>query len=152
MTYAGGATEVQDEGNGSRRVAKVLQSDGLGRLASVCEVTSATQLGNGGTPAACGQDIAATGFLTSYQYDGLGNLTGVTQNGLEFEELLLRRSLAFDQGNQSRIWDHNLRLRHDGGRRPLSARRPQAQSNRLGYGHHDILLRRPPPSYPENIQ
>src|SRR5205807_3591945 len=81
MTYIGRATQVQDEGNGTRRVTRVSQVDGLGRLASVCEVTSATQLGSGGTPAACGQDISATGFLTTYGYDTLDNLTSVSQSG-----------------------------------------------------------------------
>jgi RHS repeat-associated protein len=73
---------VQDEGNGSSHVTKIYQTDGLGRLASTCEVTSATQLGISPTPAACGQDIAATGFLTTYGYDTLGNLASVSQGGL----------------------------------------------------------------------
>ncbi len=81
-SYTGRATQVQDEGNGTRRVSRISQVDGLGRIASVCEVTSATQLGSSGTPATCGQDIAATGFLTSYGYDTLGNLTSVAQSGL----------------------------------------------------------------------
>src|SRR5439155_8388084 len=74
------ATRVQDEGNGNGRVIKIYQSDGLGRLMSVCEVASATQMGITPSPAACGQDIAATGFLTSYQYGTL-SMT-VTQGGL----------------------------------------------------------------------
>src|SRR6266568_3019584 len=81
-TYTGRATQVQDEGNSTRRVTRVSQVDGLGRLASVCEVTSATQLGSSGTPAGCGQDIASTGFLTTYSYNPLGDLLSVTQNGL----------------------------------------------------------------------
>jgi len=71
-----------DEGNGVRRVERVSQTDALGRLVSVCEGTNLTQLGAGGTPAACGQDIAKTGFLTSYSYDTLGNLRSVTQGGV----------------------------------------------------------------------
>jgi RHS repeat-associated protein len=69
--YSSRATSVQDEGNGSSRVQKIYQNDGLGRLTSVCEVTSATLVGTDATPAACGQDIPATGFLTTYQYDAL---------------------------------------------------------------------------------
>jgi RHS repeat-associated protein len=64
--------------------------DGLGRLVSVCEVTGSSQLGPGGTPAACGQDIAKTGFLTSYGYDALGNLLTVTQGALA------QRSFTYD--------------------------------------------------------
>jgi RHS repeat-associated protein len=81
-TYTGRATQVQDEGNGTQRITRISQTDGLGRLTSVCEVRGASLIGSGGTPGACGQDIAATGFLTSYQYDGLDNLTSVSMSGL----------------------------------------------------------------------
>jgi RHS repeat-associated protein len=81
-SYTGRATQVQDEGNGTQRVQRISQTDALGRLVSVCEVGSTTLLGNGGAPAACGQDIAGTGFLTTYQYDALSNLTQVTQGSL----------------------------------------------------------------------
>jgi RHS repeat-associated protein len=53
---------------------KQLEYDGLGRLTSVCEITSATGSGT------CGQSNPATGFLTKYTYDSLGNLLTVTQN------------------------------------------------------------------------
>jgi RHS repeat-associated protein len=82
MTYTGAAVETQDEGNGTHTVTRIYQRDGLGRLASVCEVSSASQMGSGGTPSACGQDIAATGFITTYTYDPLGNLLAVVQSGL----------------------------------------------------------------------
>jgi RHS repeat-associated protein len=85
--YLGRATRVQDEGkdNSGNRVTRVTQVDGLGRLTSVCEKSSANQMGSNNTPAACGQDIAATGFLTSYQYDihdTAGNAMQVNQAGL----------------------------------------------------------------------
>jgi RHS repeat-associated protein len=78
----GPAKEVQDEGNGSSRITRISQTDALGRLDSVCEVSSVTQMGSSGTPGACGQDVAATGFLTTYSYDALDNLTAVSQAGL----------------------------------------------------------------------
>jgi YD repeat-containing protein len=82
-SYTGRATDVQDEGNGNANASqRVSQVDGLGRLLSVCEVTSAAQQGPGGTPAACGQDIAKTGFLTTYAYDALGNVLSVSQGSL----------------------------------------------------------------------
>ena len=81
-TYNGRGTQVQDEGNGTQRVTHVSQSDALGRLTSVCEVSSASLIGFGGTPIACGQDIAATGFLTTYQYDALDDLVQVNQSGI----------------------------------------------------------------------
>ncbi len=58
-TYNGRAVQVTDEGNGTRSVQRISQSDALGRLAGVCEVSSGTLMGTGGTPAACGLDIAA---------------------------------------------------------------------------------------------
>lgn len=85
MSYTGAATEVVDEGNnsgGSTHVTRVYQSDGLGRLTSVCEVSGATQLGTSGAPASCSQDITATGFLTSYTYDPLGGVASVSQGSL----------------------------------------------------------------------
>jgi len=91
-SYAGRATSVQDEGydNASHHVQRISQVDGLGRLVSACEVSSTTQLGSGGTPGACGQDIAGTGFMTTYTYDALSNLTGVSQGGY------LPRSFTYD--------------------------------------------------------
>ena len=53
---------------------KQFEYDALGRLTSVCEVTSAT---GGGS---CAQTSALTGFWTTYTYDVANNLTGVTQN------------------------------------------------------------------------
>jgi RHS repeat-associated protein len=84
------AVLTRDEGNGSTQVARVSQSDVLGRLISVCEVSSTTQLGLGSTPGSCGQDIGATGFLTTYSYDALGNLKTVSQGGN------LNRSFSYD--------------------------------------------------------
>jgi RHS repeat-associated protein len=57
--------------------AKQQQYDGLGRLTSVCEVTSGT---TGFPGASCSQNTSATGYLTQYSYDALGDRTGVTQN------------------------------------------------------------------------
>lgn len=52
-----------------------LEYDGLGRLTSVCELTSGTGSGT------CGQTTSKQGYWTTYTYDVLGNLIGVTQNG-----------------------------------------------------------------------
>ena len=92
-SYIGRATNVQDEGNGSQRVSRVSQTDALGRLRSVCEVasgpfvgsggsSSSSLVGTGGTPSSCGQDISVNGFLTTYNYDALDNLTQVNQSGV----------------------------------------------------------------------
>src|SRR5260370_2428819 len=82
-TFSGRAVQVQDEGNGSTRVSRITQADGLVRLIAVCEIYIGSALqGSGGTPANCGLDIQGSGFLTSYGYDTLGNLTSVTQGAL----------------------------------------------------------------------
>src|SRR5260370_2956786 len=59
---------------GSSPVHKVqTEVDGLGRLISVCEITTLTG------SASCGQTRAATGFLTTYQYTPAGFLSTITQ-------------------------------------------------------------------------
>jgi RHS repeat-associated protein len=91
--YNGAAIQVTDEGNGNTQLQRISQTDTLGRLTSVCEVSNTTLqsvTGNDGVPTACNQDIPATGFLTSYSYDTLGNLLGVTQGGLN------QRSFSYD--------------------------------------------------------
>jgi RHS repeat-associated protein len=81
--YTGPATQVTDEGNGTGPVQRISETDVLGRLTSVCEVFTGTLLGSNGTPAACGQSIPATGFLTTYQYDLPVNSMRVQQSGLQ---------------------------------------------------------------------
>jgi RHS repeat-associated protein len=54
--------------------ARQNEYDALGRLTSVCEITSGQYSG------ACGQAVAQTGYLTQYTYDVLGNITQVKQN------------------------------------------------------------------------
>jgi len=90
FSYNGRASQIRDEGNGSFNVTRVQQSNALGQLTGVCEVTAGNLLGNGGTVASCGLDITATGFLTSYAYNTLGNLTTVTQGSL------VNRSFSYD--------------------------------------------------------
>jgi RHS repeat-associated protein len=58
-------------------ISKQSEFDALGRLKSVCEVTSGT---TAWPSASCSQNTAATGYLTSYTYDVLGNRIGVVQN------------------------------------------------------------------------
>jgi RHS repeat-associated protein len=67
---------------------KQYEYDALGRLMSVCEITSA--LGSG----ACGQNVAATGFLTRYTYDTLNNILTVTQNAQSASPQI--RSFTYD--------------------------------------------------------
>jgi RHS repeat-associated protein len=59
---------------GENTKRKQLEYDALGRLTSVCEITSATGSG------ACGQTSAQTGYWTKYTYDVNNNLTSVTES------------------------------------------------------------------------
>jgi RHS repeat-associated protein len=53
---------------------KQFEYDGLGRLKSVCEVTTGAGSGT------CGQNVTKTGYWTKYTYNALGKLTSVAQN------------------------------------------------------------------------
>lgn len=94
-SYTGRAVLSADEGNGTNRIERISQNDALGRLLSVCEITNTVEQGSSSTPAACGQDIAGTGFLTSYGYDAsnsngpLDAVTSVTQGAVD-------RSFTYD--------------------------------------------------------
>jgi RHS repeat-associated protein len=79
-TYSGRAVLSKDEGNGTTNVQRVSQYDAFKELISVCEVTSTSEQGS--NPVACGQDIAATGFPTTYTYSPLGDLISVSQGGV----------------------------------------------------------------------
>jgi RHS repeat-associated protein len=78
--------------SGENTKQRQLEYDGLGRLISICEITAGT------TPwpsASCGQNTSATGYLTKYAYDTLGDLTNVTQNAQSISNQQTR-SYVFD--------------------------------------------------------
>jgi RHS repeat-associated protein len=60
--------------SGENTKRRQLEYDALGRLTSVCEISS---LPGSGT---CGQNSPQTGYWTKYTYNALGQITGVTQN------------------------------------------------------------------------
>lgn len=76
--YTNRATEeVRFPGNNAFK--KVYQTDGLGRVVDICEVTTVTQANNV-APSTCNLDIAPKGFLSSLSYDPLGNLLTMSRD------------------------------------------------------------------------
>ena len=67
------ATILSPAPSGEVTKGKQMEYDGLGRLTSVCEISSGAGSGS------CGQRVARTGFVTSYTYDDMGNMLTVTQ-------------------------------------------------------------------------
>lgn len=66
--------DVLQKTSGSQMFQKQFEYDGLGRLTSVCEITSSNGSGS------CGQSNSEAGFLTKYTNDALGRLLTVNQN------------------------------------------------------------------------
>jgi len=108
----GRTTQVQDGGGGyvsytytgndvlvvngpAPLTQKQMEYDGLGRLVSVCEITSGTTQAPAGS---CGQNTPATGYLTTYVYDisgGYKRMT-VTQNAQASPGSQQTRSYLYD--------------------------------------------------------
>lgn len=88
-SYVGTSVAAYDEGlsvNGvSKALGRISQFDALGRIISICELATASQQGVGAanvTPNTnCDSNIPGKGFVTTYTYDGLDNLTSVVQGG-----------------------------------------------------------------------
>jgi RHS repeat-associated protein len=73
------------------------ETNGLGWLTSVCEVTSTTMSGS----YACGQANAENGFLTAYNYGPTGNITSIVQNSKGSTSQT--RSFTYENNNTGRL-------------------------------------------------
>ena len=69
ITYSGRDAKIA-AGN----AAEQYETDSFGDILSVCEVNTLSG------SASCGQDTAATGFLTTYTYNPIGGLTSIIRN------------------------------------------------------------------------
>jgi RHS repeat-associated protein len=60
-------------------VQRITQYDPVGRISSVCEISSNSSMPGSGSPGPCGTDISGTGFLTNYSYNLANHTTTITQ-------------------------------------------------------------------------
>ena len=70
---------------------KQYEYDALGRLTSVCELTTGSGSGT------CGQTVPQTGYWTKYTYDPANNLTSVTENAQATSTQQQSRSYTYDE-------------------------------------------------------
>jgi len=91
VSYTYTNNDVLQQVSGSQTFQKQLEYDGLGRLTSVCEISS-TLTGVG----TCGQVTTKTGYWTKYTYDALGHLLTVTQNAQAASGSRQARSFTYD--------------------------------------------------------
>ncbi|HXM09989.1 MAG TPA: RHS repeat-associated core domain-containing protein [Terriglobales bacterium] len=91
VSYAYINNDVLQKVSGSQTFQRQLEYDGLGRLTSVCEVSSTLPL-----VGTCGQANSQTGLWTKYTYDALGHLLTVTQNAQAATVSQQSRTFVYD--------------------------------------------------------
>jgi RHS repeat-associated protein len=129
--------------SGENAKSKQLEYDALGRLASVCEITSDPVWA--GT---CGQTSPVTGYWTKYTYDVLNNLTGVSQDyqhsgGVQYRTYTydglgrLTRATTPEEGPPNYTYDTDATCGTSNGD---LVKKVDAMGNRICYGY-DALHR-----------
>ena len=117
-TYLSRAVQQTDHtGSNSPDVTRITQSDLIGRVVGVCEVSSNTSMPQSGSPAPCGMDVAGSGFLTSYAYD------------------MANHKVTVNQGGQVRVFQT------DAAGRPTLTQEPERGQTSYGYAYNSTGLR-----------
>ena len=91
VSYTYTNNDVMQTITGGQTFQKQFEYDGLGRLTSVCEIS--TTLPGVGT---CQQGTPQTGYWTKYSYDALDHLLTVTQNAQAASNLQQSRTFVYD--------------------------------------------------------
>ncbi|MGA2234437.1 MAG: RHS repeat-associated core domain-containing protein [Terriglobales bacterium] len=91
VSYTYTNNDVLQTVSGTQTFQKQLEYDGLGRLTSVCEISSTLPL-----VGTCGQSSAQTGLWTKYTYDALGHLLTVRQDAQAAAGSQQTRSFVYD--------------------------------------------------------
>ena len=91
VSYTYTTNDALQKMSGTQVFQKQSEYDGLGRLTSVCELSTA--LAGVGT---CGQSITQTGYWTRYTYDPMGRLLAVSQNAQAVAGSRQSRSFTYD--------------------------------------------------------
>lgn len=91
VAYTYTNNDVLQAGSGTQTFQKQFEYDGLGRLTSVCEMS--TTLPGVGT---CGQTTQQSGYWTKYTYDALGHLLTATQNAQAASASQQKRTFVYD--------------------------------------------------------
>jgi RHS repeat-associated protein len=92
ISYTYMNNDVLQKSSGTQVFQKQLEYDGLGRLTSVCEISTSLPL-----VGTCGQSTSKTGLWTKYTYDALGHLLTVTQNAQAVVANRQIRTFAYDR-------------------------------------------------------
>jgi len=128
VTDAGGGTTTYSYTNNAVLIAggpaptgentkrRQLEYDSIGRLTSVCEITSLAGSG------ICGQSSQQNGYWTKYTYDALADLLGVTQNA---------QAATASQQTRTYTYDSMGRL--------TSEKNPETSQNFITYNYDSAL-------------
>lgn len=90
VSFAYTGNDVLQTAGPAPNVQKQVEHDGLGRISSVCEITS------GGGSNTCGQRTQKSGYWTKYTYNVLDKVTSVTQNAQATAAQQQTRSYGYD--------------------------------------------------------